>query len=108
MKDIDGNHIYNSPPDIMQIIPATDWYVVYDDQEDSEDVVVPLACWVLIELVGKDGVADRFVDAIDCTGAGRNNLGDFCTEVANFKEFRYAPASSSVNSSDSLRTEDDN
>ena len=92
MKDIDGTHIYNSPPDIIQIIPATDWCVVYVDQEGGEDMVIPLACWVLIETVDKDDVADRHVDAIDWTSVGYLPDIDFCTDAPNFKEFRYDPA----------------
>ena len=94
MKDIDGTHIYNSPPDIIQIIPATDWYSVYNN-DNGEDFVNPLSCWVLLEKAFKDGDTTRWVDGLDAGDVGRYGV-EYSTELDSFKEFRYDPARRSV------------
>ena len=94
MKDI-----YGEIPGIVQIIPATDWYAVYDpvidgvakDSTDGE-MLAPLACWVLMERIDGEGKVHRWVSGLDELGVGIGaGSGLRCTEVANFKEFRYDP-----------------
>jgi len=68
--------------EIIQIIPATDWYAVYDG--DGEDLVVPVVCWALVE----DEVGVRRVDAIDDGTTAFD--GEFVSQVSNFKRYRYS------------------
>ena len=74
---------------ILQIIPATDWYVVYTGEGDDRglELFSRLACWALVE---EDGVGlggrqyqSRHVEGID-------SEGDLATSAGNFKEYRYS------------------
>ena len=77
-------------PKISQIIPATDWYVVYSDEAGGKDMVIPLVCWVLVEEIYGDDV-NRYVDAIDYTSFYGPPGSKFCSKISNFKRFQYDP-----------------
>jgi hypothetical protein len=73
-------------PYILQIIPATDWYVVYtDDEEEDGENIIPVACWVLME---SGNPTNRYVDAIDSLSVIPIG-GEFCSQIGNFKRFQY-------------------
>lgn len=44
---------------IAQIIPATDWFAVYKNEDSGRFFTMPLACWALLksgeQVVGMDG-----------------------------------------------------
>ena len=74
---------------IIQIIPATDWYAVYRDDvsyhpDEKIDYVVPVVCWALVE----DESGERRVDAID---DGTTSFdGEFVSQVSGFKRYLYS------------------
>ena len=72
---------------IIQIMPATDWYSVYDDDSNGrdEELIHPVVCWVLLE-DEEEGL--RRVDAIDDGTKGWD--GEFASEVSNFNRFFYS------------------
>ena len=87
--------LFDEYPHIVQIIPATDWYVVYTDDDDEDDdgnpgeIIIPVVCWVLMESrYDQENHTNRYVDAIDSTSIIPIG-GEFCSQVGNFKRFQY-------------------
>lgn len=70
---------------ILQIIPATGWYVVY--RTDGVEDVVPLACWALVD-INEGGERFRAVDGMDMSGEGADGL-ILCQDIGNFSHFQY-------------------
>jgi hypothetical protein len=66
---------------ILQIIPADGWLVAYE--VDGKPEAWPLACWALVEEVGKGGVLHTSVSGVDMTGGGDAGI-DVCDETGNF------------------------
>jgi hypothetical protein len=60
---------------ILQIIPAIDWYAMYEIEDDANSHA-PLVCWALVE--DRDG--DRHVVGLD---SAETNT-DFCENTSNF------------------------
>ena len=70
----------------------------------NEELVYPLACWVLLEQTLEDGKKHRYIDGLDeahlAEGDVENEyrvvgecawLGEYCMDEGSFKEFRYLP-----------------
>jgi hypothetical protein len=72
-------------PKILQIIPASDWVVSYDD---TDEILEPVACFALVE-VTKDGDTYREVRAMVPDG----KFMSFADEASNFTGVRHATAS---------------
>ena len=94
---------YSGKARIIQMMPVTGWYSVYDKMIDDRavdstdgEVFSTVACWVLMERIDEEGGVHRWVSALDEVGAsfGKRGSGIWhrCTEFANFKGFRYGSA----------------
>ena len=88
MRDLEGNHIPYSSGDIVQIIPAVDWYAVFVG-EDGKEIFDPVVCWALVEDVDGEEVS-HFVGAID-NAAVNDGLSGLSTTASNFQRFQYHP-----------------
>ena len=60
---------------IIQIIPAPDWYALYE--EEGEEYWTPLACWALVDEDGETRVV----------GLEAGERVVFCEENPNFKGY---------------------
>jgi len=81
---------------IIQMIPATDWHVVYEKGDNyllpsDRERVYPLACWVLLEYTTEDGEKHRYVDGLDEAHLPTTPSDEYCMDDVSWKEFRYLP-----------------
>ena len=65
---------------ILQIIPATNWWAVYDGGKIL--IISHLVCWALV----KEG-KNVYITGMDA----RNGVVDFCEEKENLKGYVWAP-----------------
>ena len=68
---------------ILQIMPAEDWWAVYDD--DGEAFISKLVSWALVQVGNEE--TDRSVTGMDVDEEGRI---EFCQEIENFKNYVFA------------------
>jgi len=99
MEDRGDFFVHDGGDRIIQMMPVTGWYSVYDQMIDDRAVdstdgeaLAAVACWVLMERIDAEGRVRRWVSALDEAGALfgiRGSSWRLCTEFANFKGFRY-------------------
>jgi hypothetical protein len=65
---------------ILQMIPAENWWAVYDDE--GEPFISRLVCWALVQ-VGAEEI-DRSVTGMDVDEEGRV---EFCQDIENFRTY---------------------
>lgn len=69
----------NDKRTILQIIPAQNWYAVYQQDNDQPDEISPVVCWALVD----DGKY-RYVVGLD-----GGDYVDYCDEMSNFRGYQY-------------------
>ena len=69
---------------ILQIIPASDWFAIYDD--DNKEVADPVVCFALVEK-SENGITDQDVRAMCADG----NFIDYADRASNFLRIERRP-----------------
>ena len=78
---------------LIQIIPATGWYVVYQIEEEAAPHVLteerwPLACWGLFNHFTHGEYDFTAIDGIDMSGVGADGMSG-CSEIGGFLRYEH-------------------
>lgn len=71
---------------ILQIMPATDWFVVCD-LGNGEKLYEPLMAWALVENRSDNGQIEREIKGL----ISFEDYIDFADELGNFKQYTFRP-----------------
>ena len=68
----------SSNQQILQLIPANDWYAAFNDMDTGEQFYTPLVCWALVTAAGVQTINGMVVS---------ENTVIICTDDPNFSHY---------------------